>query len=124
MLRRLQAEKHLKANVEALLVVSGKPGASAWSPADKFPLAEYAPYKDASHSWNPSGTGISNLDLDMPIFHLEEKLQESALDKARHNEQRVSCWHFVLYSSDHARFGLVLRCLPAIAGAGECQQLM
>ena len=88
-LQRLSKEKHLRAQVEGLLVSSGNLDAPTASPAEKFPLAAYAPYKDSSYPWNPNGTGISNLDIRIPIFYLEESLRASAYSSALQNRQQV-----------------------------------
>ena len=66
-------------------------GSAAASPADSCPLTAYAPYKDSSYAWNPSGTGISSLDIDIPIFHLEEGLVAATQDRAVQNMQQVGC---------------------------------
>ena len=86
-LQRLQNERRLKANVIGLLVMPA--GSAAPSPADTCPLAAYHPYKNSSYAWNPSGTGISSLNIDIPIFHLEEGLVAATQDKAVRNMQQV-----------------------------------
>ena len=101
-LQRLQAERKLKANVKGLLV---KPaGSAAPSPADTCPLAAYAPYKESSYAWNPSGTGISSLDNDIPIFHLEEGFVAATQDKAAQNMQQVAC-------QEDATLSIVMNCV-------------
>ncbi|CAL5224917.1 g7683 [Coccomyxa viridis] len=87
-LQRLSKEKHLRSRVKGILVGSGSSDAPMHSPADIFPLAAYAPYKDRSYPWNPNGTGISNLDLGIPIFHLDDRLAASAQSSALHNSQQ------------------------------------
>ena len=89
MLQRLGKEKHLRSRVKGILVSSGAADAPMQSPADKFPLAAHAPYKDSSYPWNPNGTGISNLDIDIPIFHLEDSRSASAKSSALQNSQQV-----------------------------------
>ena len=89
MLQRLREEKHLRARVKGILVGSGATDAPEMSSADRFPLAAYAPYKDSSHPWNINGTGISNLDIDIPIFYLKDSLTASAHASALHNREQV-----------------------------------
>lgn len=89
MLQRLSKEKHLRARVKGILVESGAADAPRQSPADKFPLAAYAPYKDSSHPWNINGTGVSDLDVDIPIFYLKDSLAASAHSSALHNSEQV-----------------------------------
>ena len=88
-LQQLNKERHLRSRVKGILVGSGSADAPVQSPADIFPLAAYAPYKDSSYAWNPNGTGISNLDLGIPIFHLDDRLTASAQSSALHNSQQV-----------------------------------
>ena len=88
-LQRLQSERKLRASVQGLLVMPA--GSAAASPADSCPLAAYAPYKETSYAWNPSGTGISSLDIDIPIFYLEEGLVATTQDRAVQNMQQVGC---------------------------------
>ena len=88
-LRRLQSERKLKASVRGLLVMPADSAAA--SPADSCPLAAYAPYKDNIYAWNPSGTGISSIDIDIPIFHLDESLVATTQDRAVQNMQQVGC---------------------------------
>jgi len=82
----------MRSRVEGLLVSSGSSDAPTASPADKFPLAAYAPYKDSSYPWNPNGSGISDLDMRIPIFYLEESLRASAYSSALQNRQQVPHW--------------------------------
>jgi len=79
----------MRSRLEGLLVSSGSSDAPTASPADKFPLAAYAPYKDSSYPWNPNGSGISDLDIRIPIFYLEESLRASAYSSALQNRQQV-----------------------------------
>ena len=88
-LRRLRSESKLKASIQGLLVMPA--GSAAPSPADSCPLAAYAPYKESSYAWNPSGTGISSLNIDIPIFHLDEGLMADTQNKAVQNMQQVGC---------------------------------
>jgi hypothetical protein len=89
LLRRLQTDKHLQSRVLGILVTSGSSQVPSKSPAERFPLAEYAPYEDTNHAWNPTGTGISSLDISIPIFHLEAGLQARAQGGAMQNGQQV-----------------------------------
>ncbi len=89
LLQRLSNEKRLRSRVKGILVGSGAADASIQSPADKFPLATYAPYKDRGYPWNPNGTGISNLDVDMPIFHLDDGLAVPARSSVLQNSEQV-----------------------------------
>ena len=88
-LQRLREEKHMRARVKGILVGSGTADAPKMSPADRFPLAAYAPYKASSHPWNINGTGISNLDIDIPIFHLEDGLTASVHRSTLLNREQV-----------------------------------
>ena len=88
-LQRLSKEHHFRAKVKGILVESGAPDALYQSPADKSPLAAYVLYKDSSYQWNPNGTGISSLNIDIPIFYLEDSLTASAHSSALQNSQQV-----------------------------------
>lgn len=89
LLRRLQTDKHLQSRVMGILVTSGSSQVPAKSPAERFPQAEYAPYEDTNYAWNPTGTGISSLNISIPIFHLEADLQAKAQAAAMQNGQQV-----------------------------------
>ena len=89
-LQRLSKEHRFRAKVKGILVESGTPDVMYQSPADKSPLAEYALYKDSSYPWNPNGTGISRLDIGVPIFYMEGSLAASAHSSAFQNSQQVS----------------------------------
>ena len=89
LLRRLQTDKHLQSRVLGILVTSGNSQVPSKSPAERFPLAEYAPYEDTNYAWNPTGTGILSLDISIPIFNLEAALQARAQGGAMQNGQQV-----------------------------------
>ena len=89
LLRRLQTDKHLQSRVLGILVTSGSSQVAPKSPAERFPLAAYAPYEDTDYAWNPTGTKILSLDISIPIFHLEVGLQARAQGGAMQNGQQV-----------------------------------
>ncbi|KAJ0981249.1 hypothetical protein J5N97_009504 [Dioscorea zingiberensis] len=44
-----------------------------FSPVEKFPQAEFAPYQKPNYVWNPTGSGIMQKGYDFPVFLLSEK---------------------------------------------------
>ena len=63
-------------------------GPASYSPADTFPLAEFAPYAPSSYTWN-NGTGLLHREFGMPIFLLQGDMLADALAMASKNVDQV-----------------------------------
>ena len=87
-LQRLQADAALHERVKGILVIPGSP--ASLTPADRFPLAAYAPYSNQAFAWNQNGTGVSMLDIGpVPVFLLEGVMAAQAQQRAEHNAVKV-----------------------------------
>lgn len=102
LLQRLQTDDSMRDSVKGVLVVAGTP---TWlSPAEQFPLAAYAPYRETGYQWNQNGTGISMLDIGRtPVFLLEGHLAVEAQQHAEANAAKVRLCS-TPYKSDTADF--------------------
>ncbi|XP_041002422.1 nicastrin isoform X2 [Juglans microcarpa x Juglans regia] len=79
-----------------------------FSPAGKFPLAEFAPYQNTSYEWNPIGSGIMWNAYDFPVFLLSESSTLTLQEAAIKNEKNKKA-----YISDVAEFNLVMQTTKA-----------
>ncbi|XP_068663226.1 nicastrin isoform X2 [Aristolochia californica] len=82
--------------------------AGGFSPDDKFPQAEFAPYKKNNYEWNPVGSGIMWKRYDFPVFLLSKNstfvLQKIAEKNAKRNKA---------YPTDVAEFDFVMQTTTA-----------
>ena len=82
-----------------------------FSPADGFPLASYAPYKQSDHRWNLPGNGLSQQRFDIPVFLVENgTILDAALHGAQHNSEQVR----LAMKSHEARSHMLLAVQAAI----------
>ncbi|KAG6720577.1 hypothetical protein I3842_03G069200 [Carya illinoinensis] len=79
-----------------------------FSPAGKFPLAEFAPYQNTSYEWNPIGSGIMWNAYDFPVFLLSESSTLTLQEAAIKNEKSKKA-----YIADVAEFDLVMQTTKA-----------
>lgn len=97
--------------VAAVLVESGSEfqnESSGFSPDQKFPHAEFAPYKKLDYEWNPAGSGIMWNRYDFPVFLLSENSTKSLQKIANDNESNNKA-----YSVNVAEFDLVMQTTKA-----------
>ncbi|XP_058108347.1 nicastrin isoform X3 [Magnolia sinica] len=67
------AQKVAGVLVESKAVVQNDlPGLQRFSPVEKFPQAEFAPYQKPSYEWNPAGSGIMWDRYNFPVFLLSK----------------------------------------------------
>lgn len=83
----LHNDSALRGKVAGLLVGAETPEAD--SPDSKFPLAAYMPYKAPNFTWNPHGTPVLDLQLDLPLLLLDNTTGPEALARAAFNEAAV-----------------------------------
>ncbi|XP_031397601.1 nicastrin isoform X2 [Punica granatum] len=75
-----------------------------FSPAQKFPEAEFAPYSNISYEWNPLGSGILKNAYNFPVFLLSDSSSLILQELASKNEKRKDG-----YTSSMAEFDLVMQ---------------
>ncbi|XP_062107639.1 nicastrin [Humulus lupulus] len=72
---RVATDSSFATNVGGVLVESEadfQNMSKGFSPAHKFPQAEFSPYKNTNYKWNPIGSGILWNKYDFPVFLLSE----------------------------------------------------
>uniref|UniRef100_A0A7N0TBR3 Nicastrin n=1 Tax=Kalanchoe fedtschenkoi TaxID=63787 RepID=A0A7N0TBR3_KALFE len=81
---KVLSDRSFSENVAGVLVEAvGANLSTGFSPDDKFPLSEFAPYRSGvGYEWNPVGSGLMWRSFDFPVFLLSESssvmLQEVA----------------------------------------------
>ncbi|KAG5529736.1 hypothetical protein RHGRI_030199 [Rhododendron griersonianum] len=71
---------------------------------EKFPQAEFSPYKNISYQWNPIGSGIMWNNYDFPVFLLSDSSTSTLKEAAIKNEGNKKA-----YTTDVAEFDLVMQ---------------
>ncbi|KAK6927810.1 Nicastrin, small lobe [Dillenia turbinata] len=109
--QRLSRDSKFAMNIGGVLVESKtelQKESDGFSPVEKFPQAEFAPYKRTSYEWNPNGFGIIRKPYNFPVFLLSPgdtlTLQEVALKNAKRGQP---------YAVDVAEFNLVMQTTKA-----------
>ncbi|XP_058108346.1 nicastrin isoform X2 [Magnolia sinica] len=96
------AQKVAGVLVESKAVVQNDlPG---FSPVEKFPQAEFAPYQKPSYEWNPAGSGIMWDRYNFPVFLLSKNSTLIIQEIASKNEKSNKA-----YPVDVAEFDLVMQ---------------
>ncbi|PKA47187.1 Nicastrin [Apostasia shenzhenica] len=103
---RVSRDPKFAENIAGVLIeASGFQNLSiGFSPAEKFPQAEFAPYKNISYKWNPHGSGIMWSRYNFPVFLLPDESSKLLQEIASENEKR-----FKTYPSNVAEFDLVMQ---------------
>ncbi|KAH7533253.1 hypothetical protein FEM48_Zijuj04G0111000 [Ziziphus jujuba var. spinosa] len=73
--KRISNDSTFARNVGGVLVESGAEPQNMlkeFSPARKFPQAEFSPYRSTNYKWNPIGSGIMWNAYNFPVFLLSE----------------------------------------------------
>ncbi len=84
--RLSQALEAQSPHLLGILAFSDEP--ASYSPADTFPLADFAPYAPGSYMWN-NGTGLLQRELGVPVFLLQGDMLADALAMASKNIDQV-----------------------------------
>ncbi|KAG5529727.1 hypothetical protein RHGRI_030193 [Rhododendron griersonianum] len=71
---------------------------------EKFPQAEFSPYKNISYQWNPIGSGIMWNNYDFPVFLLSDSSTSTLKEAAIKNVGNKKA-----YTTDVAEFDLVMQ---------------
>ncbi|KAJ0099859.1 hypothetical protein Patl1_20928 [Pistacia atlantica] len=107
----ISSDKSFASNIGGVLVESGaeiRSKLKGFSPTQKFPLAEFAPYQKADYEWNPNGSGIMWKAYDFPVFLLTESSTLTLQEAALKNEDRKNS-----YTANVAEFDLVMQTTKA-----------
>ncbi|PPR95578.1 hypothetical protein GOBAR_AA25086 [Gossypium barbadense] len=75
-----------------------------FSPARKFPQAEFAPYHNTNYEWNPIGSGIMWKSYNFPVFLLSESSTSTLQEIAMKNEKTEQA-----YTTNVAEFDVVMQ---------------
>ncbi|KAF3960934.1 hypothetical protein CMV_014397 [Castanea mollissima] len=108
---RIWNDSSFASNIAGVIVESGteiQNKLKGFSPAHKFPQAEYAPYQNTNYEWNPIGSGIMWNAYDFPVFLLSESSTLTLQEAATNNEKSMKD-----YTADVAEFDLVMQTTKA-----------
>ncbi|CAB4304259.1 unnamed protein product [Prunus armeniaca] len=98
-------------NVAGILVESSpefQNKLKGFSPDQKFPQSEFAPYQSINYEWNPIGSGIMWNPYNFPVFLLSHSSTLTLQEAAIKNEKNVKS-----YTADVAEFDLVMQTTKA-----------
>lgn len=104
---RLSHDSNFARNVGGVLVESGSASQNklkGFSPVEKFPQAEFAPYQSINYEWNPIGSGIMWNTYNFPMFLLSQSSTLTLQEVAIKNEKNKKA-----YTADVAEFDLVMQ---------------
>lgn len=106
LLLRVSSDSKLAQKIAGVLVeATGLENRSlGFSPDEKFPLAEFAPYQTRNFEWNPRGSGIMWKRYNFPIFLLSNESTKVLQEMATQNEK-----NYKAHSSNVAEFDLVMQ---------------
>ncbi|XP_024952070.2 nicastrin isoform X5 [Citrus sinensis] len=114
---RISNDVSFHKNIVGVLVESGaeiRDKLKGFSPTQKFPQAEFAPYPSINYEWNSMvcyqsiGSGIMLKAYDFPVFLLSESSTSMLQEVADKNEKVMNG-----YTTSVAEFDLVMQtCLP------------
>lgn len=108
---RISNDTNFARNIAGVLVESGSESQiklKGFSPAEKFPQAEFAPYRSINYEWNPIGSGIIWNSYNFPVFLLSESSTSAVQEVAIKNEKSNKA-----YTVNVAEFDLVMETTKA-----------
>ncbi|KAA3454245.1 nicastrin-like isoform X2 [Gossypium australe] len=106
-IQRISNDSSFASNVAGVLVESRveiQHKLKGFSPARKFPQAEFAPYHDNTYEWNPIGSGIMWKSYNFPVFLLSESSTSTLQEIAMKNEKTEKA-----YTTNVAEFDVVMQ---------------
>ncbi|KAH7533252.1 hypothetical protein FEM48_Zijuj04G0110900 [Ziziphus jujuba var. spinosa] len=109
--KRISNDSTFARNVGGVLVESGAEPQNMlkeFSPARKFPQAEFSPYRSTNYKWNPIGSGIMWNAYNFPVFLLSESGTLTLQEEVVRNEKSKKS-----YTSVVAEFDLVMQTMKA-----------
>lgn len=104
---RISNDSSFAKNIGGVLVEQGMDTQiklKGFSPDQKFPGAEYAPYKSINYEWNPIGSGMMWRAYSFPIFLLTEGGAQLVQEVAMNNEKKRND-----YTADVVEFDSVMQ---------------
>ncbi|KAJ8763070.1 hypothetical protein K2173_023275 [Erythroxylum novogranatense] len=104
---RITEDPNFANNVEGVLVESGtdiKNKIKGFSPAQKFPEAEFSPYGNINYEWNANGSGIMHKTYNFPVFLVSEGSIQYIQKAALKNEKTKNA-----YTANVAEFDMVMQ---------------
>ncbi|TYJ36477.1 hypothetical protein E1A91_A05G309400v1 [Gossypium mustelinum] len=104
---RISNDSSFDSNVAGVLVESRveiQHKLKGFSPARKFPQAEFAPYHNTNYEWNPIGSGIMWKSYNFPVFLLSESSTSTLQEIAMKNEKTEQA-----YTTNVAEFDVVMQ---------------
>ncbi|XP_016685963.1 nicastrin isoform X1 [Gossypium hirsutum] len=104
---RISNDSSFASNVAGVLVESRveiQHKLKGFSPARKFPQAEFAPYHNTTYEWNPIGSGIMWKSYNFPVFLLSESSTSTLQEIAMKNEKTEKA-----YTTNVAEFDVVMQ---------------
>ncbi|PON83180.1 Nicastrin [Trema orientale] len=114
---RVANDSSFARNVGGVLVESGAEFQNVlkgFSPAHKFPQAEFSPYKNTNYAWNPIGSGIMWKPYNFPVFLLSESSTKTIQEVAQENLKKKRSYTTVVAEFDLVMQGSVWSSLPPI----------
>ncbi|XP_050270062.1 nicastrin [Quercus robur] len=108
---RIWNDSSFASNIAGVIVESGteiQNKLKGFSPAHKFPQAEFAPYQNTNYEWNPIGSGIMLNAYNFPVFLLSESSTLTLEEAATNNEKSMKA-----FTADVAEFDLVMQTTKA-----------
>ncbi|KAK2386400.1 Zn-dependent exopeptidases superfamily protein [Trifolium repens] len=108
---RLSADPSFARKVGGVLVESvtdSQKKLNGFSPDQKFPQAEFAPYHNISYEWNPIGSGIMWKSYSFPVFLLTESGTKTLKEFVLKSEDKKKA-----YTSNVAEFDLVMQTMKS-----------
>ncbi|KAJ6402391.1 hypothetical protein OIU84_014478 [Salix udensis] len=104
---RISNDSNFAKNIGGVLVEQGMDTqiiSKGFSPDQKFPGAEFAPYKTNNYEWNPIGAGMMWRAYSFPVFLLNEGGTQLVQEVAMNNEKKKND-----YTEDVVEFDLVMQ---------------
>ncbi|KAJ6766695.1 NICASTRIN [Salix purpurea] len=104
---RISNDSNFAKNIGGVLVEQGMDTqikSKGFSPDQKFPGAEFAPYKTNNYEWNPIGAGMMWRAYSFPVFLLTEGGTQLVQEVAMNNEKKKND-----YTEDVVEFDLVMQ---------------
>ncbi|QCD98450.1 nicastrin [Vigna unguiculata] len=77
---------------------------NGFSPDQKFPQGQFAPYRNTGYEWNPNGSGVMWKSYNFPVFLLTESGSKTLQEFVTKNKDKKKA-----YTSNVAEFDLVMQ---------------
>ncbi|KAF3445173.1 hypothetical protein FNV43_RR14867 [Rhamnella rubrinervis] len=114
---RISSDSTFARNVGGVLIESGSELQNilkGFSPAEKFPQAEFSPYRSINYKWNPIGSGIMWNAYNFPVFLLSDSSTLAVQEEVVRNGKSEKPYTAVV-----AEFDLVMQTMKAGTHSSE-----